>query len=325
MTDLAARQAVGAVFSATSTLPATKTLSLAAMGGHAHITLVGASAELLEACGHLLARCETLWSRFLPESDISRLNLSEGRPTSVDPLTLELVRAMQAGHAATDGDFDPTLLPSLVAAGYAHSRVDAAKVTVLPASAVSPGSVTGIRVHEDVLGMPEFVLPRGTTLDAGGIGKGLAADLICRFALLEGAWGVMAEVGGDLVVAGDAPDGLAWRIGVEDPFDANAHLAVVRLAAGAIATSSVRRRRWSTPDGERHHLLDPSTGENSSTSVQTVTVIAATGARAEALTKPGFIRDPAEFLAWLPAQGAAGLIVDATGGIRTSENWNLYL
>lgn len=322
MPDFAARQAVGAVFSATATLPASKTLSRAAMGGQAHITVVGASAELLEACGELLSRCESLWSRFIPTSDITRLNLAEGRPTAVDPLTVELVRAMQAGHTLTAGAYDPTLLPELVASGYGRSRVDPARETVLPASATSPGSLAGIRVTEDA---PTITMPLGTTLDPGGIGKGLAADLICRFALAEGAWGVMAEIGGDLMVGGDSPDGVAWRIGIEDPFDVNAHVALVRLTAGAIATSSVRKRRWPTPDGERHHLLDPATGENASISVQTVTVIAASGAQAEALTKPGFIRDPAEFLAWLPAQGAACLLVMAPGDIRKSENWDLYL
>lgn len=162
-------------------------------------------------------------------------------------------------------------------------------------------------------------------LDAGGIGKGLAADVICRFALAEGAWGVMAEIGGDVVVAGSAPDGIAWRIGVEDPFDLDAHLAVVRLSAGAIATSSVRKRRWPTASGERHHLLDPATGQAADTAAQTVTVIASSGARAEALTKPGFTRSTAEYLAWLPDEGAAGLVVAETGDIHTSENWNLYL
>jgi thiamine biosynthesis lipoprotein len=330
MPSTVARQAVGAVFSATSTRPASTRLSQAAMGGHANITLVGASAGLLEACAEWLSRFEALWSRFIPTSDITRLNLSEGRPTPVDPLTVQLIRAMQAGHAATSGDFDPTLLPSLVASGYGRSRIDPAKVTSLPPSAVSPGSLAGIRITEpgptDPVGTLAMVtVPLGTTLDAGGIGKGLAADLICQFALAQGAWGVMAEIGGDLVVAGDAPDQVAWRIGVENPFDATAQVAVIRLVAGATATSSVRKRRWTTPAGERHHLFDPATGDSTPTEVQTVTVIARSGAQAEALTKSGFIREPAAYLAWLPTQGAAGLIVTATGGIRTSENWDLYL
>jgi thiamine biosynthesis lipoprotein len=59
--------------------------------------------------------------------------------------------------------------------------------------------------------------------------------------------------------------------------------------------------------------------------VQTVSVIAATGARAEALTKPGFLRDPAEYLTWLPTVGAAGLIIDDEGAMLASGNWNRYL
>jgi thiamine biosynthesis lipoprotein len=322
------------------------------MGGHGTISLVGATGDLLDQAFALADRCEQLWSRFRPDSDISRLNWAEGQTLSVDPLTVRLLRAMQDGVELTAGDFDPTLLPALLASGYTASVVDPARITTLPDSARAPGNIRGIVVEESgdrithqpgaqpgaQPGLVTVRLPLGTTLDSGGVAKGLTADLICEFALAAGAWGVMAEIGGDIVVAGNAPDGVAWRLGIEDPFDTSRHSAVVRLAKGAIVTSSQRKRRFPAVAGksvgvgvgaggngeQTHHLIDPRSQGSARTEVQTVTVIASTGARAEVLTKPGFLRDTADYLEWLPSVGAAGLVLDANGLLSTSSNWSLY-
>lgn len=315
-----ARDAVSGLFSQTGTRPVEVSGSRKIMGGSATITLVGANAELLEAAFSLAGRCEALWSRFLSTSDVSRLNWAAGETLEVDPLTVRLIAAMRDGATLTSGDYDPTLLPDVIAAGYAQSRVDSSRVTSLPDYAVSPGDLKGIVIDGELVRVP-----RGTTLDPGGIGKGLVADIVCEFVLGEGAWGVMAEFGGDIVVAGQAPDGVAWRLGIEDPFVPSEHAAVIRLARGALVTSSQRKRRWATDAGERHHLVNPATHDSAVTAVQTVSVIAATGARAETLTKPGFLRDPAEYLAWLPSVGAAGMIITETGAIEASENWVRYL
>lgn len=317
--DSIARDAITAYYSASGSRPEVVSDRRPLMGGHATISLVAASTELLDAAFGLADRCEALWSRFRPLSDISRLNRAEGQPVTVDPLTVRLIEAMRDGAALTGGDFDPTLLPRLIEAGYAASRVAPELVTTLPNSARAPGNLGAIRIDGDMVTMPI-----GTTLDPGGIGKGLAADIVSEFALASGCLGIMAEFGGDIVVAGRAPDGVAWVLGVEDPFEPQRHVSTVRIARGAIVTSSQRKRRFSTLDGERHHLLDPATGMSAASPIQTVTVIAATGARAEALAKSGFLREGREFLDWLPEVGAAGLLIDVDGAQHRSMNWERY-
>ena len=288
------------------------------MGGTATLTLLGGGAELLESCWAYLDEIESIWSRFIATSDITRLNWSEGKPCEVDPRTVALIEAMREGFQRTHGDFNPTLLPEVLRAGYARSLSDPSRSTSLPDSATSPGDITRV-----VIAGNSVTLPLGTTLDPGGIGKGLAADLVAEFALARGAWGIMAEVAGDIRVAGDSPDGLAWRLGVENPFSGQGHVDVVRLPAGGVVTSSQRKRRFGD-DGQKHHLIDPRTNDSASTDVQTVTVIALTAGKAETLTKPGFVRPVNEYLAWLPTVGAAGMIVMADGTQHESENWGLY-
>lgn len=320
MSSSIAQDAVLAAVTAGGGRPDAATARGRLMGSRFAMTVVGAAPGAARAGLALARRLESRWSRFLADSDITALNLAEGQPRRVHAQTVRLVREMVDAHRRTDGDFDPTLLPALVAAGYGRSRVDPRRTTLLPPSATAPGRVDSIRIDGD-----RIALGRGTTLDPGGIGKGLAADLAVEQALADGALGAMAEFGGDVVVGGVAPDGVAWRIGVEDPFDPARHLAIVRLARGAVATSSQRKQRWVGSDGtQAHHLLDPRGIRSIQTDVQTVTVVAATGARAESLTKSGFLRPLDEYLAWLPSQGAAGLAVTIDGARHVSANWSRY-
>jgi thiamine biosynthesis lipoprotein len=312
------RDALKAVFTHSESHPVPVSEKKPMMGGSATLTILGGGTQILVDCWSFLLELEALWSRFLPDSDVTRLNWAEGTTTDVDPRTAFLVSQMQTGYARTNGLFDPTLLPDVMAAGYSASRVDPKRVSTLPASATSPGRIDLASVSGNAV-----TLPKGTTIDPGGIGKGLAADLVCDFAMGLGAWGIMAEIAGDVRVAGEAPDGVAWRIGVEDPFIAGSHTDVVRVPNGGVVTSSQRKRRLGET-GEKHHLINPSTRDSAQTSVQTVTVIAVTAATAETLTKPGFIQPTAEYLSWLVTQGAAGLVIDDFGTHHESSNWGIY-
>ena len=319
MSDDISKSALRAVFTETNSLPGVLSRRQPVMGGHGTISLVGGNQDLLDECWALADTCEQLWSRFISDSDISRINWSEGEPVRIAPLTRQLIAAMVSGHTLTEGVFDPTLLPDVMSAGYSTSIVDPTRSTQLPPSAVAPGHLEGIKFSDD-----HVIVPTGTTLDPGGIAKGFTADLIAQHAIDKGAYGVMVEIGGDIVVQGDAPDGVAWRLGVEDPYAPEVHASIVRLQRGAVATSSQLKRRFGEGETSTHHLINPATHFSATAEAQTVTVIAASGARAEVLTKRGFVDKPEDFLAWLPRVGGAGLIIFADGRQQVSANWSIY-
>jgi thiamine biosynthesis lipoprotein len=285
------------------------------MGGEAVITLVGGSAQMLDEAFALAALCERLWSRFRSDSELSRVNANAGAPTAISPPTAALIYEMIEGFALTQGDFNPTLLPAVLEVGYRTSQVRDELVTELARPAEVFASLDGI-----TLDTTSVTIPRGMTLEAGGIGKGFASDLIVAAARASGAEGVMVSLSGDVVVAGSAPDGDAWRLGVEDPFDTSAHVQVIRLVEGAVVTSSQLKNRFAGG----HHLIDPKTQRSAETSAQTVSVIARSGARAEVMAKSGFLRPIPEFLDWLPRVGGAGMVIDADGAQLESTNWAQY-
>lgn len=306
---------IKAVGSLQSPVSQTHTRQEKIMGGNGTITIVGGTQKLIDDSWQLLHECENLWSRFLATSELTQLNQAEGEPVIVSSHTLRLLREMIDGYRLTEGSYNPTLLLDLIKTGYSASAVNSQLAPPLPQSAQSPGDLLGIEFFSD-----RVRLPLGTVLDPGGIGKGLAADIVSEFAITSGASGVMVEVGGDIVVRGTAPDGVCWNLGIEDPFDAMQKIGVIRINSGAVATSSQRKKRF----GNKHHLLNTVTRSSADTEVQTVTVLAATGAQAEVLTKRGFTEKPHEYLSWINHLGAEGMLVMSDGSQLVTQGWNKF-
>jgi thiamine biosynthesis lipoprotein len=268
-----------------------------------------------------LAELEQRWSRFLPTSELTALNDACGAPLAVSADTVELVnRLVQAWHL-TDGAFDPTLLGTLVELGYAASRDDATLRTSLHPSVIRRGRPEDVLV-DATAGVVQ--LPAGTVLDPGGLGKGLAADIVVAELLAAGATGALVEIGGDLRAAGESPDGGGWLIDVDTATDARVHL---RIADGAVATSTSRLRTWSADGETRHHLIDPATLRPSARTAVSCTVVAGSGAWAEAFTKVAFAHDPADAIERLERLGLAASVTVAGGastGRLTTSSWQLF-
>ncbi len=285
------------------------------MASTAQVVVVDGDPDLgVEAEAHL-RRLESRWSRFLPDSDITRLNRAGGRPVAVAADTLVLVTAMVEAWRLTGGRFDPTTLPALVAAGYEASIDDPTRVTRLPAGAALDGDPGAIEVDPVA---STVTLPVGLVVDPGGIGKGLAADLTVEHLRGRGAGGALVSVGGDLAVAGAAPEPSGWPIVVEDPLDASSEVCALAVDRGGVATSSTVSRTWTHDGRTRHHLIDPDTGLPSTSDLAAVTVVAPTCWRAEALATATLLRGAVDAVAYLEGQGVDGIAVGHDGAIRST-------
>jgi len=292
------------------------------MGGHFALTVVDADAQLGSEVIDYLRSLEDLWSRFLPTSEVSQLNSSPGIPVKVSPETLKLVRLLIEGFRLTNGLFDPTTLPLTLANGYVSSHVDVSRTTVLPESATWPGDIESIVINE---ADQTVTLPVGTTLDPGGLGKGLAADLAVELAMSRGARGALVSANGDVRASGISPDGRSWRIGIEHPLEKHLEIAQVHISDGAVVTSSRMTNRWTTDAGDTHHIIDPKTGKSAQTEVLSATVVSAEAALGEVLAKLAFLLPIEDAVAMVVANGAQVCVVDVNMMMHTSDGWNEYL
>ncbi|MGZ4805229.1 MAG: FAD:protein FMN transferase [Ilumatobacteraceae bacterium] len=281
------------------------------MGCQAHIVLHGGTEEMLDRAEQRLRELESLWSRFVADSDITRANQAGGQAVVVHEDTLAVVSRALDAWRQTDGRFDITVLPALLDHGYTHSVT-----TQLPAPRV-PGTRIGqsawVKVDYD---QATLTVPASTAIDLGGIGKGFAADIVAEELIEGGALGALVNLGGDLVVLGRPSNDASWYLGIEDPASPPTHVALLRLDSGGVATSGTTVRRWSTSDGgTAHHLIDPSHAEPSTTTLLTATVIAADAATAEAFATAAMMLDGPAAIAMLEKVGLAGLVVAANGEV----------
>lgn len=283
------------------------------MGTTAHLIVTGGPRLLVDRAQAELLTLEQRWSRFLSDSELSRLNRLAGRPTVVSPLTFALIERAVAAWRQTAGAFDPTVLSALCQAGYDR---DFGSLRPDPDArcGVEPGPTAGCAEIELDSTVSSVRLPRGVTLDLGGIAKGFAADHVAEALMVAGCAGACVNIGGDLRVIGESPSGEGWVIGVDAEVPDSIAPPSLALDAGAVATSSRTRRVWTRGTTRSHHLIDPRTGSSARTPWVAATVVAGRAVDAEPLAKAAFLaRDHASAAAVLSRNGACGLLVTEAG------------
>lgn len=273
-----------------------------AMGTEVELLLEGADSE---EAGPAFARAEAeferleaIFSRFRPESELSRLN--DRGSLDASPELATVVELALAARDRTAGRFDPTVHDALVAAGYDRTFEE------LDGSSDESGAHPtggGVRVRGS-----RVELDPGVRLDLGGIAKGYAAERVA--ALLAPVGGCLVNAGGDVSTCG-GPDG-GWPVGVETP----SGTITLALKRGALATSGSDRRRWRTATGERHHLIDPATGRSAESDLLRVTVVASCAVEAEVAAKALFLAGEEAAAAEADAAGLPAVLVTTNGRTR---------
>lgn len=297
-----------------------------AMGCECEVVVSGKKALREELADEAIARIHELdakWSRFRTDSEITKLNFAAGSRHEVSDDTMLLVESLIGAWQATSGAFDPTLLPVLVQGGYQVSRHNPMLRTVLPLDAKAPGRPADIRIYPEV---GEVMLPRGTTLDPGGLGKGLAADLVATEVMAGGATGVMIDIGGDLRVMGDpAPKQEGWEIRLSSGV-ARASARNIRVVDGGVATTNrLRRPTTRVPiGGLEHDLIDPQSLRDSRTTIASVSVVSATAGWSEAISKVPFVLGMEWGAHRLKALGVAAVFTTSSGVSWATPAWDEF-
>ena len=304
------------------------------MGSHAHVRVLGGPRGLAAAGAKRLAELESLWSRFVANSEISVLNRSQGTAVVVSEETFALFVAAIGGYESSGGLFDPSVHDALCDAGYDRSFEELFRSTPggdeSPDAARAPARAPGCSGIELNSAACTVTLAPGVRFDPGGIGKGLAADIVVGELVDAGAAGALVNVGGDLRCEGDSGDPFGWVISIEDAFDPEVELDRIAIRAGAVATSSCLTRRWDHGDGTFHHLLDPRTGAPAGNEIAAVSVIARDCTQAEVIAKAALLTGAgsgdaghaaARAIETAQESGARALVTDADGWVHAGASF----
>ena len=257
-------------------------------------------------------------SRFRPDSEISMVNAADGDTVRISPLLLETVGAALQAARLTDGDVDPTVGQALMALGYDrdYALVGAAqprRMQIVPV----PGWRT-IKLDPEA---GTIRLTRGVRLDLGAAAKALAADRAAAAASAAAGCGALVSFGGDIAIAGRAPEG-GWRVRVTDDHrsEIDAPGQWITLTSGGLATSSTTVRRWRTDSGAAHHLVDPATGRPATSIWRTVSVAAGSCLDANIASTASIIRGQ-RAVSWLESLRLPSRLVTIDGVARHVAGW----
>mgnify|MGYP003339518597 CR=1 FL=1 len=262
---------------------------------------------------------EAKYSRFRPDSLISRINAAAGREwVAVDAEAEALFKLCDTLHFMTQGVLDPTALPLMRLWDYkaATPRIPTAAEIAAARSLVGWKKV---RREPGRVFLPES----GMALDLGGFGKEYAVDAVAQLAVEHRLPCALVDFGHDLRAIGAPPGRPAWHIGLEDPQAPGRSSGSVALVNRGIASSGDYLRGF-TVDGRRYgHIIDPRTGWPVANGCVQANVVANSCLQAGVLSTAAFVLGvPAgiEFIQSFP--GAEGLLVTTRVRAQTRGFFN---
>lgn len=259
-------------------------------------------------------------SRFRENSELSAVNRARGRSVAVSELLLQAVEVALRAAEATDGAVDPTIGRAMRAIGY-DRNFDQILSRPGELEAVRVTCTVGWRAVDVDRENARIRVPSGVELDLGATAKALAADRASERIGAEVGCGVLVNLGGDLAIAGEPPEG-GWSVRVTDDHAASPEAPgqSICLREGGLATSSTSVRRWDGPSGPVHHIIDPQTGEPAEEVWRTVSVAAASCVDANAASTAAIVGGEAA-PAWLRAHRLPSRLVRRSGEVVALAGW----
>lgn len=144
-----------------------------------------------------------------------------------------------------------------------------------------------------------------TMIDLGALVKGYAADCLAEYLKGEGVTSGLINLGGNVLAIGPKPDGNAWKIGIQKPFDTGI-VDTVEVMGQSVVSSGVYERCFEQDGKLYHHILDPKTGYPVENGLWGVSIISDSSLTGDALSTTCL----------LIGQDEASELIRSTEGVR---------
>lgn len=268
------------------------------------------------AAGEVLVRLDALLSRTRADSEIAALNAraGDGSWVPLSPETAQVLAFVQGMAAELPGDFDCTIAPVMDAWGFGgeerhvpDGETLAARLALVDSEKLSldPEAPAG-RLEEP-----------GMAVDLGAAAKGYAAGRAAQAVLDAGGESALLDLGRNITVLGEGPNGPSWRVAVTDPQDTQEHLGILSIRDQTASTSGGYERYFEENGVRYHHIIDPKTGYPADSGLLSVTVVAEDPALADVLSTALFVAGREEALAFWRSRTDFELVLCGTDGTVT--------
>lgn len=227
-----------------------------------------------------IKRLESIFSTYVPDSDISILN-EKGMLIGKN---LELAQVLgRSLHFASisSGLFDITIKPVLDQYRWSYELERRAPRPHEIYRALSYVDHRNVLLYDDKIQFSR----QGVQITTDGIAKGYIIDRIIGLFLKSGIASAMVNIGGDMRSMGKR-----WKVALQNPRDAHDYVVNIALKNQAVATSG-DYERYFDPNKRARHIINPTTGR-AATSLISATIVAATAMDADALATAVFVMGP---------------------------------
>lgn len=248
------------------------------------------SEEVLDGAFSLCKEYENLFSRTIEESDIYRLNHSNGQWTSISSDTVQLLSKGLYYSEISHGVFDITI-------GSVTELWDFKSETPEPPEyneiqkALEHVNYKNLEIDSSS-GTARLADPL-SEIDLGGIAKGYIADKLKMYLINNGVNNAVINLGGNVLTIG-SKNKQPFNIGIKKPFsETNELITSVQVGDicdfSSVVSSGAYERSYTYEGKLYHHIIDPRTGYPSDSSVSGVTILTKESVDGDALSTICFI------------------------------------
>lgn len=244
--------------------------------------------DILNECFALIDRYERIFSKTKEGSEVYNINHSNATTFTVSDELKELLELSLSYCALSGGVFDVTVAPLTSLWDFTNLE----HKTSAPADATIRSSLSLVDYHNIQLEGNTLTLTKpGMQLEFGAIAKGYIADKVKEFLLERGVRSGIINLGGNVLLIGEKPDGNAFNTGIQKPFEDrdSVLVAITELRDVSMVSSGIYERYFYDENGKfYHHILNPKTGYPVDNDILQVTIISPTSAMGDALSTSCF-------------------------------------
>ncbi len=245
--------------------------------------------DILNECFALIDKYEKIFSRTLEGSEVYNINHGTGTTFEVSKELADLLQLAITYADLTKGALDITIAPlsSLWDFSSLEHKTNAPSPEEI-AAARELVDYSGIQLNGNTLTFAK----EGMQLEPGAIAKGYIADHVKQFLLSKGVKSAIINLGGNVLLVGEKPDGSAFNVGIQKPFEDRdaVVVAIAELKDCTMVSSGLYERYFYDTEGTfYHHILDAKTGYPCDTDLLQVTIICKDSATADALSTSCFV------------------------------------
>ncbi len=249
------------------------------------------SDQLLDDCIDICKKYELLFSRTIPQSDISRINSGE-QGFVADSETIQLINTGFYYSQISKGALDLTLAPVIQLWDFTSGNDEIPSDSDIKEALQKTGYeklynneyTKGTQLTSDML------INSGLSLDVGAIAKGYIADKLKEYLTNNGVRSAFIDLGGNILCIGSKPDSSPFKVGIRKPFsESNELMKIVEVSGRSVVTSGVYERSFYKDGKLYHHIIDSSTGYPVDNNLLSVTIISDKSVDGDALSTACFV------------------------------------